>query len=266
MGGFLHGGWLAGYEERDCGIQTKSHRAPHASHERIGARKRAPEIVASLQVSFDIYLEFAVYCGAIDSILRHDLSHRCWQALCSAAEAQQKHQIAAEPTARFLDILRSCLVSGRAHFQSRDGGKPEQSPEDCGWRRDEQGGHWSPRGDCIGWVDGDDVFLEPATSYRVIQIAGRESGEALAVSEQTLKKRLHEKRLLASVDTKRETLTIRRTLGGSGKHVLHFSKRTILFEPDGEDSNCRVFGGDLSGAMSGNQGHPTTAIPTESKC
>jgi hypothetical protein len=48
-----------------------------------------------------------------------------------------------------------------------------------------------------------------------------------------LKKRLHEKGLLASVDGKRETLTIRRTISGSSKEVLHFRRHTIL--PDVSD-------------------------------
>jgi hypothetical protein len=65
-------------------------------------------------------------------------------------------------------------------------------------------------------------------------------GEQLAVTEQTLKKRLHEKGLLASIDDKRQTLTIRRFIGGSSKQVLHFLRSTILPEaPDDEDGDDR---------------------------
>ena len=79
-----------------------------------------------------------------------------------------------------------------------------------------------------------------STRYRVVQIAGRDLGEQLAVGEQTLKKRLHEKGLLASVDEKRQTLTVRRTIAGSSKPVLHFLRSTVLPEaPDEEDDDDR---------------------------
>ena len=81
----------------------------------------------------------------------------------------------------------------------------------------------------------------------MVQIAGRDIGEALAVSEQTLRKRLHEKGLLASVDEKRETLTVRRSIGGSSKECpasfreAPSSQRfpTATRMPN-EAGNCRV--------------------------
>jgi hypothetical protein len=55
----------------------------------------------------------------------------------------------------------------------------------------------------------------------------------LPISEQTLRKRLHEKGLLASTDENRDTLTVRRTIAGANRNVLHFLRSTIL--PDGID-------------------------------
>ena len=92
-----------------------------------------------------------------------------------------------------------------------------------------------PLGDCIGWVDGDDVYLEPTAAFRAAQMAARDCGEPFAISEHTLKKRLREKNLLASIDTKRETLTVRRIIRGSSKTILHFLRSTIL--PDVSDSD-----------------------------
>ena len=37
------------------------------------------------------------------------------------------------------------------------------------------------------WIE-DDVYLEPTTSFRAVQIAGRDIGEVLSVAEQTLKR------------------------------------------------------------------------------
>jgi hypothetical protein len=77
-------------------------------------------------------------------------------------------------------------------------------------------------------VEVDDLYLEPTATLRAVQMAGRDLGEVLTISEQTLNKRLHERRLLASIDRKRETLTVRRSIGGSSKDVLHFLRNTVL--------------------------------------
>jgi hypothetical protein len=64
----------------------------------------------------------------------------------------------------------------------------------------------------------------------------RDTDEALSISEQTLRRRLRDRGLLASVDQTRETLTIRRSIGGSSKDVLHLRRTTLLAEdPEEED-------------------------------
>ena len=218
------------------------------------AHARTPEIVANLQAAFEIYLQFSEVCGAIDGREREQLTDRCCGGIRKAAAAQAKHQAATEPTERYLDVLRGCLSSGRVHLAARDGAVPKESPESCGWRRDTHG-DWSRCGECIGWIDGGHIYLESTVAYGS-QIAGRDSGEVLAVSEQTLKKRLRDKNLLASTDTKRETLTVRKTIAGSKKEVLHLSRATLLFE---EPDDCDIHYGPYNGTeakcrvlMSGN--------------
>jgi hypothetical protein len=204
------------------------------------AHARTPEIVANLQAGFELYLDFCVASGAIDGPERGRLSARCWGALQEAAATQAKHHKATEPTARYLEILVALLSSGRAHLEARNGGAPTGFQRSCGWRCDSSG-NWSPMGDCVGWVEGDDIYLEPTAAFRLVQAAARDGGEALAISEQTLRKRLNDKHVLASVDAKRGTLTIRRMIGGSLKQVLHFSRQRLLpeapedFETDNQE-------------------------------
>lgn len=232
MGGFVR--WLAGcYEDARVAFEGKISRY-RANALRNTAHARTPEIVANLQAAFEIYLEFSVASGAVDTAERDRLANLCWEALRDAATAQGKHQAATEPAARFLALLRSLLTAGRAHLESRNGGEPDRAPGSCGWRRDNSG-KWVPLGECIGWVEYDDLYLEPTAAYRLAQTAGRDIGEVLVVSEHTLRKRLHEKNLLASVDRKRETLTVRRSIDGSSREVLHFWRGTLLLEaPDDE--------------------------------
>jgi hypothetical protein len=197
------------------------------------AHARTPEIVANLQAGFESYLDFAVECGALPFAERSGLAAECWEALRQSAAAQAKHHVVSEPTAMFLVLLRSVLASGRAHLGARNCGVPE-APASVGWRMN--GSIWTPQGDCVGWVEGDDVYLEPAAAFRQVQLAGRDAGESLPVTEQTLKRRLRERELLASVDKRRQTVTVRRTIAGASKDVLHFRRATIFLEDPDDNS------------------------------
>jgi hypothetical protein len=181
------------------------------------AHARTPDIVGNLQAGFEAFLDFAVYHGAVGEPERKTLADQCWNALCIAAGAQAKHQASSEPAAMFLRFLRSVLASGRAHLVNRDGGSATGTSS----------------GDAIGFIEGDDVYLDCPASFRQVQLAGHDTGEPLPVTEQVLKKRLHEKRFLASVDAARGTLTVRRRFGGVTRQVLHFRKATIF--PDDQD-------------------------------
>ncbi len=233
MAGFLQ--WLAGRDQARAAFNQKL--SEYRSKALLkSTHARTPDILASLQAAFELYLEFCVHSGAIDVAEGGRLGERCWGALCEAAESQAKHQTETEPTVRFLNLLRSLLSSGRAHLAARAGGEPDRAPGSCGWRRDSSG-NWMPLGERIGWVERDDVYLEPTAAFRAVQVAARDSGESFAISEPTLRKRLRDKDLLASVDEKHETLTVRRKIGGSSKGVLNLRRRTVLPEAaeDGTD-------------------------------
>jgi hypothetical protein len=234
MAGFIQ--WLAG--EYEAVRATFDRRVSQARSQAFqnAAHARTPEIVANLQAAFELYLDFSARVGAIDAPGRVSLAVRCWEALSEAAAAQAKHQAATEPTGRFLSVLRSLLASGKAHLAGLDGEQPDKEPRACGWRCN--GGTWLRNGDCVGWAVADAIYLEPITAYRLVQLAASAAGESITVSEHTLKKRLREKGLLASIDETYETLTIRRTLAGSSRKVLHLRRAVVLPEaPDDEDEN-----------------------------
>jgi hypothetical protein len=85
---------------------------------------------------------------------------------------------------------------------------------------------WAPQGRRIGWISGSDLFLDPDSSYRVAQQMA--DTEPLLVSAQTLRHRLRQSGLLASVDAGRQTLLVRRTLEGTAHHVLHLRLQVFL--------------------------------------
>ena len=112
---------------------------------------------------------------------------------------------------------------------------------------------------------------------RSAQRLARDGGDTLQVTPQILWKRLKERRLLASVDEKRQTLKIRRTFQRQQHDVLHLHSSALLpatgpDKPDTEsDSGASgdVDEGAMSGSMSGRCRVPGTtrhrirAIPSE---
>ena len=75
---------------------------------------------------------------------------------------------------------------------------------------------------------GADLYLEPDASFAAASNLAREQGDGFHLGVRTIRKRLKEKKLLASVDRKRETVTIRKQIEGSSKDVLHMLRQVVL--------------------------------------
>jgi hypothetical protein len=75
-------------------------------------------------------------------------------------------------------------------------------------------------------VVGNDLFLESTASYQVAQQSA--GSEHLSVSEQTLRYRLRDRGLLVSTDPGRQMLSVRRTLGGCVRQVIHLRANDIM--------------------------------------
>jgi hypothetical protein len=209
------------------------------------SHRRTPEIVANLAIGIDQFLIFAEAVGAIEPQEHVALWSRSWLALGQAAAGQEEHQAASEPTARFLGLLASAIGSGRAHIAREDGGVPP-NPGAWGWRKEIQGAGafgqdvWRPGRERVGWVVENDLFLDPDASFAAAQSMGRDTGDPLAVQPKTLHRRLAQRGLLVSVDGSRGRLTIRRTLGGARRYVLHLSASVLegAVQPDPVRANA----------------------------
>jgi hypothetical protein len=205
-----------------------------------GQHARTPGIAADLLFGWQTWLEYAVEVGAIGAVGRDIRLGEIRKALQEAAARQQEHVQAAEPAGHFLRLVGAALASGRAHLTGRDGTAPQQTGR-WGWRQEETaaGQVWRPQGRRIGWVDGMDgrgqgereewaVYLEPDAAYAAAQDLAQGQGESLGVSGQTLWKRLRERNLLASWDNQRQRNTIRKTLEGVKREVLHLHGDAFL--------------------------------------
>lgn len=82
---------------------------------------------------------------------------------------------------------------------------------------------WRPGRERVGWVVDDDLFLDPEASYAAGQAMGRDTGDPLALLPRTLHRRLRQAGLLRSVEDDRHRLTVRHTLDGARRAVLHLA-------------------------------------------
>ena len=236
MAGFL--AWIAPQYDELCG-QLPGERVSLRDKAQTGSGSpRTPGIAADLAIGLNLFFDFAVAAGVITNEQRAALAQRGWQALLVAADLQADHVQAAEPTALFLRLLVAALASGRAHVAGPDGLEPK-TPAGWGWRgqeypcRGESGFpateiSWQAQGRRIGWIDGEDLYLEPEASHAAAQEMAGAQGDSLPISARTLHRRLKERGLLASWDAGRQRNTVRRTLEGARhREVLHLRQEAL---------------------------------------
>ncbi len=204
-----------------------------AEAHRTGSHARTPEAVANLALGWRLWLRYAGDAGALTEVEVGIAWRRAWTALLATGEQQTGHQADQAPAPRFLALLASALASGAAHIAGPDGAEPTDRRA-WGWREatvgagEYQRDEWRPQGVRVGWLDGDDLFLNPEAAHAVAQRAG-EAGGGLGVAPKTLAKRLHESGLLRATEQGQEGggLTVRRQLEGTRRRVLHLAASAL---------------------------------------
>ncbi len=222
MAGYIR--WLAGRDRRE--LLRRALFAYRQAATRSGMHRRTPEIVANLAAGLDLLLTYAESAGAVAPDEAGRLWQEGWKALGQAAGSQEQHQAASDPARRFIELLFSAISSGEAHVAWHNGGAPELH-EAWGWRELDEG-DLRPQGRRVGWLDGDNLYLEPDTSLAVAQSVGRQVGDSIAVTPLTLKKRLDEKGLLLTEERGgQRRLEVRRQIEGKRRYVLHLNVSTL---------------------------------------
>jgi hypothetical protein len=216
--------WIAGrYDELQERLQKRSLEIRGKGRGRA-VHARLPGALAQLQSGFELWLEFALETGTISSAERNELGRRCEHAFQELADHQTRYHHASDPARQFISLLKAALAYGHAHVSDRKGNAPE-SPESWGWRGNSISEGWTPQGVRIGWLTRGDLFLEPASSYRIAQ--GVVGTERLPISQHTLHHSLQESGFLVSVDRGRQMVQVRRTLEGCSRQVLHLKARDL---------------------------------------
>jgi hypothetical protein len=204
-----------------------------------GTHARTPDNLAQLMVGLATFLRYARYVGAIsESEVRAHL-RQAWKALLAQAEIQDRHASHDDPIDRFFSLIASALSSGEAHLASAKTGAEPEWPKRCGWRHHFIGAgqntwdEWRPGGKCIGWIDGDNLFLNHNAAYEMVSERASRSGHAIAINARTVWKRLAERGLLLTAKTGRNLADV--TVAGARKQVVHLSATSVLgFAPAAE--------------------------------
>lgn len=168
---------------------------------------RTPDNLGNLSCGLDVFLEFAQEAKALTARQAAQLWERALAAYDEAAQAQDRTQAHGEPVKQYLDLLQTALSSGQAHMVMRDGSRPDHESR-WGWMR--INGDWRPQGRKIGWIDQDLLLLDPKASFAVVQNIGREIGDPIPLTLQTLGRRLKQRGVLREYAAGRETTTTRR--------------------------------------------------------
>jgi len=234
--------WLAGdYERVRRGLNAEIREMRDEISEGMQHR-RTPTVIAGLLVAWRHFLDFAESVGALSEQVILRLKDRGQTAMLQVAADQAAHLRAADPVRRFLDLIRAAIASGKAHVAGVDDEEPE-SPGDWGWRS--KGSFWDPQGERIGWVDGDDVYLEPGASYRVATQMVAGGDEQIGIASRTLAKRMKERGILQSTDSER--CTTKKAIGERRERVLHLDA-TLCLSTSPESGRSGQSGRDLLGA------------------
>ena len=214
--GFI--GWLA----EDYKGRTATFRADHARFRtalQTSGHKRTTDAGAQLLATYRSLLTFAHEAGAFTKDEHDALWQRVEAGIKTALEPQAALQAQSDPVTRFAELLPGLLISGRAHVaDARTGDWPGDG---WGWVVQEVVTAYgtekrrTAKGALIGWLDGNNLFLNPAVTYAELQKLARDQGDSLPVTERVLWKRLAERGVVVAAEDGHTT--VKRTFPGPGR-------------------------------------------------
>jgi hypothetical protein len=186
-----------------------------------------PENIASLMVGVEEFLDFSVEAGAITEAERSQLRASAWAALSEQANMQVSQVAGTDPASRFVSLIAAAVSAKSANIAGTDGGAPVCATA-LGWDHRGSGDqtYFAANGPTIGWIEDDDLYLEPETAMACAKRLAREQGTELPFSDRRIQKALQEAGLLKSSEPQRNT--VRKMLHERRRYVLHLSAQTVL--------------------------------------
>jgi hypothetical protein len=236
MTGYIQ--WLAPRLDKLKSELHRRHRELRTLASNSAIHKRTPDIVASLGAGLEVFLQFAVENGVVSQTEGHELFQRCWNALGRLAEKQVLYQVSEDPVKRFIELIQASFVIGRAHLADS---KTQDAPADAkrwGWRVN-RFGDLTAQGDRIGWLNNDEIWLQPDAVFSTIQRIASSQHSSISVSKETLWKRLAHQGIIQVSEGEQKNL-VKRSVAGGRPRVLIVKNKEILFGAPENESNAPV--------------------------
>ena len=213
-----------------------------------GLHARTPGIAASLLLGIRIFLRFAVASGALDSSGATALEARCRAALIASIGSQRAGQTEANPVRRFVDLISSLLVTGRARL-GRAGNTAIQPTSHRSHSSYGMNSGSTLSAPIIGWTaDAHDIYLDRNLSYAAAQKLAGEQGEAIGMSPAALVKAMRSAEMLV-VESSQESNLHR--LPSPNRHIraLRLRQGLLSLSPPGDEPPPRSFAGGITSPL-----------------
>jgi len=190
---------------------------------------RTPSMLGRLIATVEDFIKRAQAAGFIGPNQAAVYLSLGQQAILAAGAKQQSYLEDADPCDVFSQAIRSAVATGSGFFRTINGGVPMR-PTTLGWAADQSAGSvttYRAKGTQLGWVNpnANEMYLDVTAGFPIVK---KIAGADLALSKQTLFKRLKDSGLVTRTDPTRLRNTIRLTAEGHARQVLCLSLSTIL--------------------------------------
>ena len=233
MSGYIK--WLAPQmdklkDELPDRIREKSRQIAESSHQ--FSHTRTPDMVASIIVGGEEFLRFARENGALSQAEYEEQLIRFENSIIRAAEEQASADEYESDASMFIDLLKTAIETRRVHLADAKTEAKPQNAEKYGWSRDGSG--LKPSGKRIGWISGQDIYLDPEDTYAELKRLATYQERDFQLKLRALQKHLADEDILKTTDITQKKNTVRASIGGRRLRVLHVDA-SILEESDQSD-------------------------------
>jgi hypothetical protein len=219
--------WLARRLARNPVDLTDRTNELRAAYRQIG-HSRTPGMLGRIRATVEAFLMAAREEGILTEAQQKRLSAHAAAAIEAAGGRQIQYLENADPVEQFYQAVRQAVRTGAGHFRTLNGGVPRDAVE-LGWSAEQGAGEiasYKARGQTLGWVNSqkDEMYLDVTGGYPVL----KKSMPDMALTQQTLFKRLKDAGALVRVDDGRQRNTIRVTAENHPRNVIALSLTTVM--------------------------------------
>jgi len=190
---------------------------------------RTPQMLAKMVAICEHWIKWAGGIVKWDEKKQKALTAEAKASIEKAGAGQQFYLEDADPADKFIAMIRSIFAMGTGHVRTLNGGVPQKA-ELLGWIVEKSDGElpiFKSRGQCLGWVawQKDRLWIDETSGFAAIK---KQLGQDLAISKQTLFKRLKDSGYLKRVNDTQQRNTVRITADGHPRTVLEMSLTEVL--------------------------------------